>query len=214
MSTSRPPQSDASPRAEHGDRRTRARRGFTLVELVVVLVIVAAVAAIAALSVTQVAAEAPRDVTKVSFTQLREALARYKLDVGAYPPTLDELCVRRTAPQFNVATRRGWRGPYLASSSTRYVVNLADGFTSHYAFVADGTAPMPGDGWARSIVLQYPDIADDGLDAIEREHVRLVSAGDNGKIDTPRIGAAALLPTLAQCDDDLVLYLRVQDVRE
>lgn len=65
--------SDAPHRMEHVDRRSRARRGFTLVELVVVLVIVVAVAAIGALSVSSIAAQAPRDVTQASFAELREA---------------------------------------------------------------------------------------------------------------------------------------------
>ena len=113
---------------------------------------------------------------------------------------------------YDPISRRGWRGPYL--------LHEGEGFK----YAADGDRPVPGnfthrygetgdpavmDGWGNPIVLQEPDADGDGLiDFDEARHVRLVSAGPDGVIDTD---PDEMLPVPADRGDDLVLFLRIAE---
>lgn len=105
---------------------------------------------------------------------------------------------------------RSWQGPYVSHSGARYSVLAADGFTSLYGLDND---PAVLDAWGRPIVLQLPtevptglDPGDDGLVIlrVQRLHARLVSAGPNGRIDTP---PDLLMPLAVDRGDDVVLFL-------
>ncbi|MFN0243889.1 MAG: prepilin-type N-terminal cleavage/methylation domain-containing protein [Planctomycetota bacterium] len=208
------------------------RRGFTLVELVVVLTILVVVAGLVTVSVGGVMASSREDVTKIAFANIRAAIfgergQGYYSDVRAMPtriadlfrPRLDPLPV---VPLFDSVTRVGWRGPYLSPQHGFYVIDVTDdlddpddpyGFTGDYG--ANGE-PVPLDAWQRPIVLQIPEV--DGVNGHSLEelrHARLVSAGENSGIDTPRTAAKpidALFPPIAARGDDLILYLRVADI--
>jgi prepilin-type N-terminal cleavage/methylation domain-containing protein len=210
--------------------RPKLRRGFTLVELVVVIVIMATVAALVTASVSGVAASSREDVTRVAFANIRAAVfgtngRGYFADVRALPTHIADLFRQPLGPPnvplFDPVARVGWRGPYLSPQHALYRleqdIDDAHGFTLLYGDVGD---PVPRDGWLRPIVLQIPDADGDGFNSPEDlRHARLVSAGDDGVIDTPRTDAESVapgnahLPWLPQCNDDLVLYLRVADVR-
>ena len=100
----------------------------------------------------------------------------------------------------------GWRGPYLLSSGAQYGTPFGAGVASStYGQPAD---PAVLDGWGRPIVIQYPSSPVTEPD--RSTYVRLVSAGENGIIDTP---LNKTLPALSECKDDIVLYLRVPDTR-
>lgn len=202
------------------------RRGFTLVELVVVLTILVVVAGLVTVSVGGVAASSREDVTKIAFANIRAAIfgergQGYYSDVRAMPTRIADLFRRRLdpppiVPVFDVATRIGWRGPYLSPQHGSYVIDVTDDPTDpddRYGFTADYGAndePVPLDAWQRPIVLQIPEVdGNAGHSPDEMRHARLVSAGDNSGIDTPR---NALYPSLAQRVDDLVFYLNVIDV--
>jgi len=109
---------------------------------------------------------------------------------------------------------RAWQGPYLSHTGARYAVTdtdgTGDGFTSRYGLEGD---PAVLDAWGRPIVLQVPDESATDLPTdlgefteaqIRRLHARLVSAGEDGRIETP---TDVLMPTAEQRGDDLVLFL-------
>ena len=110
-------------------------------------------------------------------------------------------------PDYDPATRIGWRGPWLSTvTATPYEVTGT--FTAVYG-LGDGRDGLPDDdlapidGWGNPIVIQLPDVSASVITDEEIEHVRLVSAGPDGVINTPD---NVLAPT--DVGDDLVLFLR------
>ncbi len=102
--------------------------------------------------------------------------------------------------------RVGWRAAWLDIGSTgRYVVDATRGFTTSYG-EDDDSAPL--DAWFNPIVIQLPNTVSGSITDEEVEAVRLVSAGPDGILDTP---TNVLTPTVAQKNDDVVLYLRRED---
>lgn len=203
---------------------TRYRaRGMTLVELVVVLVIIAAIAGLAITVVGSTAEEGREQATRVSMTNMRSAIdGPYRLHVGTQPESIADLLRKPAAvPLFNPATQRGWNGPYVRAPIARYVVGpvglptdenyVSETFTDDYG--VDGDLAIL-DGYGRPIVLQVPDVdANDVYSASELRLARLVSAGVNGVVDTPRDTPLSDFPSLDSCEDDIVLYLFVADDR-
>jgi prepilin-type N-terminal cleavage/methylation domain-containing protein len=109
----------------------------------------------------------------------------------------------------------GWRGAWLdATTATGYPAALdemvnrntasANGFGAAYGEPGD-LAPL--DGWGSPVVIQLPSVAA-GITDDEVDHVRLLSAGPDGVLDTP---ATTLTPSLVQKNDDLVVYLYRED---
>jgi prepilin-type N-terminal cleavage/methylation domain-containing protein len=105
---------------------------------------------------------------------------------------------------------RTWQGPYVSHSGARYTVNPALAFDSLYGLDGD---PAVLDAWGRPIVLQLPTEIPTGLNAgdddaqilrIQRLHTRLVSAGPNGRIETP---IDQLMPAAVDRGDDVVVFL-------
>ncbi len=110
----------------------------------------------------------------------------------------------------NMLSGRAWQGPYVSHTGARYVVDPALGFDELYGRDGD---PAVLDAWGRPMVLQLPTEVPVGLDAtddalqvlrIQRLHARLVSAGPNGRIDTP---LEPLMPLAADRGDDVVVFL-------
>ncbi|MFW5693486.1 MAG: prepilin-type N-terminal cleavage/methylation domain-containing protein [Thermoguttaceae bacterium] len=114
----------------------------------------------------------------------------------------------------NLLSGRTWQGPYLSHSGARYTITDADGtgtgFTDRYGEDGD---PAVLDAWGRPIVLQVPDESATDLPTdlgefteaqIRRLHARLVSAGPNGRIETP---TDVLMPSAAERGDDVVVFL-------
>jgi type II secretory pathway pseudopilin PulG len=97
---------------------------------------------------------------------------------------------------FSPATKRGWRGPYIESSSGIYAIDNSRGFTNFYGRNGD---KIILDGWGNPIILQEPN----GSAADKKAYTRLVSAGANGIIDTQLTDLMAGAP-----GDDYVLFLR------
>ncbi|MEM6552381.1 MAG: prepilin-type N-terminal cleavage/methylation domain-containing protein [Planctomycetota bacterium] len=112
---------------------------------------------------------------------------------------------------YEPSLRIGWRDAWL-SPTTATAYAETGSFTDSYGEGdgADGAGDddlAPIDGWGNPIVIQLPDVST-GITEEEVDNVRLVSAGPDGVIDTP---AGTLTPTVAQKNDDLVLYLYRED---
>ena len=107
----------------------------------------------------------------------------------------------RALQSFDPVTRLGWRGPYVAPSGAQYAINVPMGFTSDYGKDGD---PGVSDAWGRPIVIQIPT-----HDSVpDWQYARLVSAGPDGKIDTP---LNVQSPSDANRNDDILLFLLLTD---
>lgn len=215
-------------------RRTSVR-GMTLTELIVVLVILVGIAALAVSAVGYVAADSREQVTQASMTTLRNVIdAKFRLNFGGPPRYMSNLLHQGAALDFNPSTQTGWSGPYVLVPGATYSLGhglpgdpgyVHGSFTDWYCDTTDGVPdPAVLDGYGRPIVLQYPD-PDENTATLTAEdilHVRLVSAGQNGMIETPyrppfdaplHPDCPSCFPARAQCGDDLVLYVSVADLR-
>ena len=72
-------------------RRNRREGGFTLVELMVVIVLIGLLAGIVTVKVIPMIAKAKVKTTQAQIKTFANALDLYKLNVGSYPDTLEEL---------------------------------------------------------------------------------------------------------------------------
>lgn len=118
----------------------------------------------------------------------------------------------------NLLTSRHWRGPYNLHGGARYQLLTTLGFTDTYGLGDQGVRTdsgfVPGDpavldAWGRPVVIQEPCVAGNFTPtAEEKTYTRLVSAGADGKIDTP---LNVLMPTATQRNDDIVLFLYRSD---
>ena len=202
---------------------TSQMRGFSLWELLIVLSIIAVLGTLLIPQLGNRAADAKDNITRNSLQQLREMiLSDYRshnfeqLPCPQDPsrilhPQLHYLYVNpatyalgETATwTHDVATARGWAGPYLNNSGT-YQEDEARGFSNHYGETGDQT---PLDGWGNPIVLQQPVQEAESYSVVSTAFARLVSAGPNGVIDT---SISIADPTATEMGDDLVLFLRGQ----
>ncbi|GAB4519913.1 MAG: hypothetical protein Tsb0010_04190 [Parvularculaceae bacterium] len=91
------------------DRRRRARRGVTLVELLVVLVILGLLVGVVGPRVIAYLGTAKSDTARVQIEQLAAALDLYLIDVGRYPTESEGLAALVEAP----SALSSWNGPYL-----------------------------------------------------------------------------------------------------
>lgn len=84
-----------------------ANQGFTLIEILVVMAIIAMLAVMVAPNLFRQQAGAMRDVARSEISTLEAALDIYRLDVGAYPDSLDGLM------ENDSDRAASWKGPYL-----------------------------------------------------------------------------------------------------
>lgn len=93
-------------------RRTKPRRGFTLLELIVVIIVLGLLAGIVAPQIIGRLSEAKGTTAKTQMELLGVALDNYRLDNGSYPTTEQGLLALREKPTRQPAPPN-WRGPYL-----------------------------------------------------------------------------------------------------
>lgn len=85
----------------------KKNRGFTLIELMIVLVILGLLASLVAPEMFAKVGSSKRKTASTQMQMFQTALDTYRLDVGSYPPRLEELVS---------SERKGWDGPYLPKS--------------------------------------------------------------------------------------------------
>ena len=88
--------------------RSRRRKGFTLLELLLVMAILVVLASLAGFSVMSMRAGALSRAAFVQIQSLEDQCKAYKLNVGNYPNTLDDLHIMPSG-----LTAMTWGGPYL-----------------------------------------------------------------------------------------------------
>jgi type II secretory pathway pseudopilin PulG len=146
------------------------------------------------------------------------------------------------AELFDPAKQRGWRGPYLRNAQGVQNTNTARNgtfpaggerrtagdatFLERGFFIDASTSPYgvtgdlaTADPWGNPIVVQVPPasaFAGPADDAKRFRYARLVSAGADGALTTPRDRLGGLLAdgTTAARGDDLVLFLNRSDTYE
>jgi len=120
----------------------------------------------------------------------------YLSDMGTLPVTIRDLFIMPiNATPFDPLTNRGWRGPYLLVATGTYQVN------DSYGTKGD---PAVLDSWGHPIIIQAAPTASDS----NPPHIRLVSAGQDGIIQTPDGDS---YPSPATRGDDVVLFLMRAD---
>ncbi len=95
--------------------RSKARRGFTLIEILLVLAIIGMLAGVAIVSLVGTREGAKIDSTKAMLSSIETALETYNMHVSHYPSEEEgNLTALRVKPTFeNEQIGEMWRGPYL-----------------------------------------------------------------------------------------------------
>ena len=212
------------------------RGGLTLLELLVVLTILIALATIVVPVIGGYGTKSQQIGARENLQRLQDLLVnQYQADMGELPrpsPATVAAGTRPDHPQLRylflnpdteditststatLLSGRIWRGPYVLSRGSRYVVNTTNNFTTVYGIgdVLDGSGNLttPGDptvvhAWGHPIVIQVPNTTGGATpSATDITYTRLVCAGPNGVIDTSE---TIDMPTAAQRGDDIVLFL-------
>jgi general secretion pathway protein G len=94
---------------------SRARRGFTLIEVLIVLGIIILLAGAAIVALVPQQKGARIDTTKLKMKSIETALEAYNVNIGHYPSEQEGgMDALRTKPAFdNEQLGAQWRGPYL-----------------------------------------------------------------------------------------------------
>ncbi|MBM4018759.1 MAG: type II secretion system protein GspG [Planctomycetes bacterium] len=94
---------------------SRARRGFTLIEVLIVLGIIILLAGAAIVALVPQQKGARIDTTKLKMKSIETALEAYNVNIGHYPNEQEGgIDALRTRPAFDTEQlNEMWRGPYL-----------------------------------------------------------------------------------------------------
>ncbi len=86
--------------------KIKTSKGFTLIELLIVMAILALLASLVGPTLWNKLGGAKRDVTMTQIKNIEAALDSYRLDMGKYPGSLNELVIDTTG-------KSRWSGPYI-----------------------------------------------------------------------------------------------------
>jgi general secretion pathway protein G len=91
--------------------RSRARAGFSLLEILIAIALLAVVATLVITNLDGVLGGGQEKVARIFVEEsMTTPLMRYRVDMGRYPSTDEGLRVLITAPSENAGN---WRGPYV-----------------------------------------------------------------------------------------------------
>ena len=107
------------------NRRSR-RSAFTLLELLLVMAILVVLASLSTVAILSMQSNAYQRAAYTDVTTLSNACQMYKLNVGTFPATLDDLF---TLP--NGLSQAQWQGPYIQKQIT------GDPWNRPYTYAAD-----------------------------------------------------------------------------
>jgi general secretion pathway protein G len=129
-------------------RRSKAIKGFTLVELLVVLAILGMLAALVGPQVLNQLGGAKSKSAAIQISDLEQALELYKLDVGKFPSSEQGLNALVRQP----SGARGWNGPYLKKGElpddpwgNPYEYRYSGGMPEIVSYGADGRSGGSGE---------------------------------------------------------------------
>jgi len=89
-------------------RQSRRNSGFTLLELLLVMAILVVLAGLGTVAVVNLQKGALTSTATIEIETMKRACKMFKLNVGSYPATLDDLYTNPTG-----MSRAQWGGPYL-----------------------------------------------------------------------------------------------------
>jgi len=89
-------------------RRASKEAGFTLIEILIVVVIIGLIASLIAPNLIGRFERSQSEIAKTQVEMLSSGILAFKMDVGRYPETLEELVK---------STDTKWRGPYLSKQT-------------------------------------------------------------------------------------------------
>lgn len=187
---------------KHSHHRHRAQHHFaaalTLLELLIVLMVLIAVAGIVVPNVTSTRNFAQQTATEQTLINVRTAILGADGKKGLWHDLgeRDEYLPLTMADLFITDPSTSPLSFSLPANLQTYDPNSRLGWRGPYLM----NGPTVLDGWGHPVVIQTPDA----------HYIRLVSTGEDGVLDTP---PAVNLPPIADCGDDVVLFLRVADTR-
>jgi len=111
------------------ERKSRKRKGFTLVELLVVIVIISMLAALVAPNLFKHLGKAKRDLALPKIALVEDALNRFYIDCGRYPDDSEGLGALLESPE---DVQEKWNGRYLKPSQ------LLDPWGNPFIYIAEG----------------------------------------------------------------------------
>lgn len=128
----------------------RLSTGFTMIELLIVVVILGLLMSLVAPQMFSKVSSTKTKTARVQMDMLATALDTYRLDIGDYPGSLNEL---------RSSSKAGWDGPYLPKSIP------LDPWNNPYIYV------VPGQNGA---LYSLKSFGKDGVDGGEGENADIV----------------------------------------
>jgi general secretion pathway protein G len=108
-------------------RPARRQRGFTILEIVIVFILLAGIMAFVGPKIFEQMGRAKSQEARIRIQQLAGQIEMYKLEVGKYPSSLQDLM---KAPG---GTENKWNGPYVKDPR-----DLRDAWDNEYRFTVPG----------------------------------------------------------------------------
>jgi general secretion pathway protein G len=122
----------------------RRQRGFTILEIVIVFILLAGIMAFIGPKIFEQMGRAKSSEAKIRIQQMAGQVEMYKLEVGKYPTSLQDLLKQPGG------TEGKWNGPYIKEP------DLKDAWGNEYRF------SVPGQGKSYDIVSLGADAKEGG----------------------------------------------------